>query len=231
LDDRATLGARLAKCMAISAVRHKSMNTLHRTPLPAAPAHDDSCSRRTFLADSARAVAAGWLAAGSLAALAACAREDERRGGPFAHLTADEGSAMRAFAARILPSDDGAPGAEEAAAARFVDRALGTPYFAGALPLLRQGLADLDRRARRLGARGGFAALDPARQDAVIRAVERTAFFEAARTLVLTGTFADPSYGGNAGGTGWALVEMEHRATYRAPFGWYDAQAAVDGVA
>jgi hypothetical protein len=100
------------------------------------------------------------------------------------------------------------------------------PAFADAGPLLRRGLADLDRRARALGARDGFAALDPARQDAVIRTVEGTEFFEAARTLVVIGTFADPSYGGNAGGVGWALVKMEHRASYPPPFGWYDAEAA-----
>jgi gluconate 2-dehydrogenase gamma chain len=185
-------------------------------------------SRREFLADSGRTVASGWLALQLpwLARLTACAREDERSGVPLAHLTAAEGRAMRAFAARILPSDDGTPGAEEAAAVRFVDRALGTPFFAASIPVIRDGLADLDARARRFGMGDGFAALDAAGQVAIMKRLEHGEFFETARTLVLTGTFADPSYGGNAGGVGWGLVRMEHRASFRAPFGWYDAEVA-----
>jgi gluconate 2-dehydrogenase gamma chain len=179
-------------------------------------------SRREFL------VTSGWLALQLpwLGALAACAREDARDGAPFRTLTAAEARTMRAFAARILPSDDGTPGAEEADAVRFVDRALGTPYFAAALPLVRAGLADLDARARRHGTADGFAALDPARQVTVMRRVERTPFFETARTLVVTGTFADPVHGGNRDGAGWTLIGMEHRPTFQPPFGWYDAQPA-----
>ena len=183
-------------------------------------------SRRDFV------VTAGWLSLQLpwLAAIAACGREDERDGAPFRQLTAAEGRTLRAVAARILPSDDGTPGAEEAGAVRFIDRALGTPYFAPALPVLRAGLAALDARARRLGARRGFAALDPARQVAELRRVEDTPFFETARTLVVTGTFSDPSHGGNANGAGWALVGLEHRASFQPPFGWYDARAGASST-
>ena len=135
---------------------------------------------------------------------------------------------MRAFAAQIIPSDDGTPGAEEAGAVHFVDRALGMPLFAASVPVIRAGLADLDARTRATGGKDGFASLSPAQQIAIMRQIEQTPFFTAARNLVVIGTFADPSYGGNVGGAGWTMIGMEHRPTYTTPFGWYDAQSGAD---
>ena len=130
---------------------------------------------------------------------------------------------MAAFASRILPSDDGLPGADEAGVVHFVDQAFGMPFFADAVPVIRRGLADLDERARTAGSRHGFAALTDARQDAVMRDVEHTAFFDAARTLVVIGMFSDPGYGGNRDRAGWKMLGMEHASVWTAPFGWYDA--------
>lgn len=189
-------------------------------------------NRRDFLSDSGRAAAAGCLALQIpwLAAIAGCAREDAHKGKEFVQLTPGEARAMRAFAAQIIPSDDDAPGAEEAAAVHFVDRALGLPYFAESVPIIRAGLADLDARARAAGARVGFASLPDATQLAVMRQIERDPFFTAARTLVVIGTFADESYGGNRDGVGWTLIGLEHRPSYTAPFGWYDAQPGTDST-
>src|SRR5690349_2710552 len=90
-----------------------------------------SVSRRGFLAHSSQSLSAGWLSFQLpwIAVLAGCAREDASRSAPFLHFTPAEGRAMQAFAAQIIPSDDGTPGAEELGAAYFIDRALGTPYF------------------------------------------------------------------------------------------------------
>jgi gluconate 2-dehydrogenase gamma chain len=132
---------------------------------------------------------------------------------------------MEAFAAHIFPSVPGAPGAVELGAVRFVDRALGEPFFAASAPVVRAGLADLDARARALGGRRGFAALAAGQQEAILRQIEHGDFFKAARTLVLVGTFADPSYGGNRGGAGWAMLGFDHRPSYTSPFGYYDAPA------
>lgn len=186
------------------------MNVAHRT-------------RREFLGASCRATAAGSLALHLpwLAALAGCARDVDG----FVRLTHAEARAMRAFATQIIPSDDGAPGAEEAGAVFFVDRALGLPSFADIVPIIRAGLADLDLRARAVDGPGGFASLSGAQQMVVMRQIEHLPFFAAARTLVLVGIFADPSYGGNRKAAGWAMVGMEHRPTYEAPFGWYDDAA------
>ena len=138
---------------------------------------------------------------------------------------------MRAFAAQILPSEVGSPGADEARVVNFVDRAFGDPFFADVVPVIQAGLADLDSNARAAGAREGFASLADADQVGLMRQIAGGPFFAAARTLVLIGTFADASYGGNYGGAGLTIVGVEHRPTYEAPFGWYDAQAAADRTA
>ena len=107
----------------------------------------------------------------------------------------------------------------------FIEGAIGRPLFADSVPVLRRGLADLDERARAFsGGARDFASLPSRQQVAIMRNVERGPFFSVARTLVVIGTFADPSYGGNKGGIGWTMVGIEHRTTYAPPFGWYDAQ-------
>ena len=183
---------------------------------------DTHYSRRGFLAETSQSAASSWmlLQLPWVAALASCAREDERTRAGFRSLTPAEAQTMREFSARILPSDDGVPGAIEAGAVYFVDRALALPAFAESLPVIRAGLADLDARSR---AAGGFASLSPAQQIDVLNAIERTAFFRTARALVITGTLADPSHGGNRDHTGWAMLDFEHHPTYAAPYGWYDA--------
>jgi gluconate 2-dehydrogenase gamma chain len=188
---------------------------------------ETSSSRRDFLAASGRAATAAWLSLQlpGLAALAGCAREDARAGRRFTELTPAEARAMRAFAAQIIPSDDGAPGAEEAGAVHFIDRALAAPFFAPGVPVIRTGLADLDARARSLGGAGGFASLSVDLQTAIMKQIEHGDFFAAARMLVLIGTFADPSYGGNQGTVGWTMIGIDHRPSYTAPYGWYDAPA------
>jgi len=185
----------------------------------------DRLTRRGFLAESGRAATAGWLALEIpwLAALASCRRDDGSTADGFVALTPAEARAMRAFAAQIIPSDTSLPGADEAGAVHFIDRAFGKPFFADVVPVVRAGLADLDARAHTLGERD-FASLSPGRQVAIMRQVEGTPFFAAARMLVVIGTFADSAYGGNTQGAGWTIVGLEHRPTYASPFGWYDAQ-------
>lgn len=193
--------------------------------------HTRGGSRRDFLVDLTRAAAAGGIALQLplLTMLAGCSRDTEH----FARLSPAEARTMRAFAAQILPSEPGSPGAEEAGAVYFVDRAFGEPFFADTVPVVRAGLAQLDARAKAAGASSGFASLSSSDQRVVMRLLEHEPFFAAARTLVLIGTFADPSHGGNRGEAGMRIVGMEHHASYKAPFGWYDAQtvAARPGTA
>jgi gluconate 2-dehydrogenase gamma chain len=133
---------------------------------------------------------------------------------PLEHLTAAESDVLDAVVARLIPTDEHGPGAREARAARYIDRALG-----GALASSRQayaaGLAALDRYAR--SSRGAaFAQLSPTDQDSVLIDVETgtatgftgssAAFFNLVRTHTWQGTFGDPYYGGNANFVGWDLI-------------------------
>jgi hypothetical protein len=103
-------------------------------------------------------------------------------------------------------------------------------FFAEAAPVVRGGLADLDARAQRIGSHQGFASLTAARQDALLRDIEHTPFFAIARSLVIIGAFADPSYGGNRAGAGWKMLAIEHGTTYAPPFGWYDSEFRPDAA-
>jgi hypothetical protein len=191
--------------------------------MPIAPS-----TRRAFLADAGRAATVAWLALQLpwLGSLEGCARDTPPMDGPYTGLTPEETATMDALAALILPPSGSEPGAVELGAVRFVDRALHEPFFAPSVPMVRAGLADLDARARAFGAARGFASLTAGGQAAVLRDVERGDFFKAARTLVLIGAFADPSHGGNRDGAGWAMMGIDHRPSYTAPFGYYDAAAA-----
>ena len=60
-------------------------------------------------------------------------------------LTAAEAETLEAIVARLIPTDENGPGAAEARAAHYIDRALG-----GALAASRAGLRRRPRRARRL---------------------------------------------------------------------------------
>jgi len=129
-------------------------------------------------------------------------------------LTVAEMATLEAIVARMIPSDEHGPGAAEARAARYIDRALGGA-LAASRAAYQAGLAALDRHAR--GSRGRpFVALAPADQDAVLTEVEAgsaSGFAGSSRTfftMVLghthQGTFGDPYYGGNANFVGWDLL-------------------------
>jgi len=134
---------------------------------------------------------------------------------PLEQLTAAEADLLDAIAARLIPTDATGPGATEARAVHYIDRALG-----GALASSRQaytaGLAALDRYSR--SSRGKpFTDLSATDQDAVLIDVETgaatgftgssAAFFALVLTHTQQGTFGDPYYGGNANFVGWDLIK------------------------
>jgi gluconate 2-dehydrogenase gamma chain len=150
----------------------------------------------------------------SAEAVALQGRDAVRVREPLENLTATEMDLLEAIVARLIPTDANGPGATEARAARYIDRALG-----GALASSRQAyiaaLAALDRYAR--SSRGGaFTELPPADQDAVLVDVEKgaatgftgnsSAFFALVLSHTHQGTFGDPHYGGNAEFVGWDLI-------------------------
>lgn len=129
-------------------------------------------------------------------------------------LTAAESDVLEAMTARLIPSDATGPGAKEARAAHYIDRAL-----AGALANFRSNyttaLSAIDGYARsKKGA--AFAQLSAADQDALLADVQRGAasgfpaaspiFFALVRSHTIEGMFSDPYYGGNANFVGWDLI-------------------------
>lgn len=175
-------------------------------------------SRREFISSSARAAAWLTLSSGALASLASCARDDARRDVALTTLSPEEGRAMRAFAARIVPSVDGLPGAEEAGAVHFIDRAVGEfmPPLHGAVTGATQAL---DEAA---GTGVTFAELDAEGQDEILRASQGEGWFGALRMLALAAVFSGESYGGGLERAGLAVADIEHEPAYQPPFGAYD---------
>ena len=130
------------------------------------------------------------------------------------NLTAAEADLLDAIVERLIPSDEHGPGAREARAAHYIDRALG-----GALASSRQayasGLAALDRYAT--SSRGKrFLDLSTTDKDSVLIDVETGAatgftgssaqFFGLVLNHTRQGMFGDPYYGGNANFVGWDLL-------------------------
>jgi gluconate 2-dehydrogenase gamma chain len=133
---------------------------------------------------------------------------------PLENLTAGEMDILDAVVARLIPTDENGPGAVEARAAHFIDRALGGA-LASSRSAYTSGLAALDQYAR--SSRGAaFTQLSTADQDSVLIDVETgaargftgssAAFFALVLTHTHQGTFGDPYYGGNANFVGWDLI-------------------------
>jgi gluconate 2-dehydrogenase gamma chain len=133
---------------------------------------------------------------------------------PLEALTAAESDILEAICARLIPTDATGPGAREARAAHYIDRAL-AGALAGSREAYAAGLAALDVYAR--ASRGKpFVELAETDQDLVLVDVEKGAatgfpagsppFFSMVRGHTWQGTFGDPFYGGNRNFIGWDLV-------------------------
>lgn len=130
---------------------------------------------------------------------------------------------IAAIAAQILPSDDG-PGANEAGVIFFIDRALST-FDADQRDLYRKGIHDLQElRGNMFPNATSIAALSNQQQIELVRASEKSEFFEALRVHTLLGFLGSPNYGGNRGQVGWKYIGFEDRMQWEPPFGYYDAE-------
>lgn len=129
-------------------------------------------------------------------------------------LTAAEADVLEAMVARIVPTDENGPGAAEARAAHYIDRALTGP-LASSKPAYVSGLAALDAYAQ--SSKGApFTKLTTRDQDAVLTDLEKNVardfrpnaavFFNMVRNHTMQGMFSDPYYGGNANFVGWDLI-------------------------
>jgi gluconate 2-dehydrogenase gamma chain len=185
-----------------------------------ADAPEDVSRRRLF--KQVGAVGAAAIAGAPLVSDAAIAQEHTTQAQPVGipqlealeTLTATEADTLEAIVARLIPSDENGPGAGEARAAHYIDRALTGPLHSSR-EAYAAGLAAIDAYAK--STKGAvFARLATADKDAVLIDMEKNVatgftpnaatFFNLVRTHAIQGTFCDPYYGGNANFVGWDLI-------------------------
>jgi gluconate 2-dehydrogenase gamma chain len=186
----------------------------------------EALTRRLFLQGSGSVLGAAMMRAGVpafiAASQAACSAKEEAA--TYRTLTGAEAREIIAIAARILPTTD-TPGATEAGAVYFFDTALST-FYADKTESWREMLAGFQAGvANRYPGTALFSDLENADQDAYLKSLEHTPFFNEMRFMTLAGVFGMSMYGGNQDNVGWKLVGMDgppHAWAY--PFGDYDAE-------
>jgi gluconate 2-dehydrogenase gamma chain len=137
-----------------------------------------------------------------------------------------EARTLDAIASRIIPGDVSDPGAREAGATTYIDRALGG-FLRELQTFYRRALRRLDDECLALHGKR-FVELGMDDQDQVLAQLEEGGrgsdgepelrevswdeesllwtFFEVVREHVVQGTFCDPAYGGNRELVGWRLI-------------------------
>ncbi len=186
----------------------------------------EGASRRSFLLSTGSLFTTAWLGTQWAAITAAAHHASDAAAAPqwkgFQFLSQSESKDVDAIAGQIVPSG-ATPGAREAHAVYFIDRAMST-FFAAWSAEFRAGLAEFQSKFHALHPDAtSFAAADAGTQIAFLRTVDRTPFFESARLLTVLGMFSSPKYGGNTEGIGWKMMGFEDRHAFAPPFGHYDA--------
>jgi gluconate 2-dehydrogenase gamma chain len=180
-------------------------------------AQERGLSRRELLR---RAGVAGVASAGSAALFAGSAPAAPQSAQvlrAIEALTTHEFETLSAFSARLFPSDSSGPGANEAHAANYIDRALNS-HYSYQKDTYTANLAALDAYSTAT-AGAAFSALPAARQDAILTALDTNVaprsfgftpdaatFFNLVLSHTQEGMFSDPYYGGNANFAGWDLL-------------------------
>ena len=178
-------------------------------------------TRRELLRSAGVSAAVGASTLGGVTSYAKTAQQSENvteSAEAYEQLTAEEGQLLEAIADHLIPSDDTGPGALDANAVRYIDRALGGALL-DSLDAYRAGLAAFQRYCR--SSRGNdFMELPHNDRISALIDVETgaatgagagfvgssAAFFSMVRGHVLQGTFGDPYYGGNENFVGWDLI-------------------------
>jgi gluconate 2-dehydrogenase gamma chain len=192
----------------------------------------DGASRRSFLLSSGSLLTTAWLGTQWAAISAAAHHADDMAAANvaaapawtgFQFLSAAEAKDVDAIAAQIVPSG-ATPGAREAHAVYFIDRALLT-FFAAWSTDYRKGLGEFQTKFHAADpVAQSFAAANSDTQIGFLKTVDRTPFFESTRILTILGMFSSPKYGGNYQGAGWTMMGFEDRHAFTPPFGYYDAK-------
>ena len=129
-------------------------------------------------------------------------------------LTAEEADTLEAICDCLIPSDDNGPGAKEARAVHYIDRALASHNSASRHNYM-VGLSAINDFARQTRNKPFYQLLND-QQNSILLAVQTnkvpgfapsgSGFFNMLRNHTIDGTFCDPYYGGNQGFVGWDMV-------------------------
>ena len=129
-------------------------------------------------------------------------------------LTAAEVETLEIICDCLIPADENGPGAREARAAHYIDRALAGPD-ADDLEAFRIGLAAIEDYARNVTGKP-FVLLIRDRQESILLALQQNkldgfmpngaGFFNLLRDHTINGAFSDPYYGGNRDFVGWDMI-------------------------
>ena len=186
--------------------------------------------RRAFLALSGSTLATFFLTGDPEQVRAALRHAQEMVEHPgeaaWEYLTPEQAADVEAFASQIVPSEPDSPGAKEAGVVYFVDKSLAT-WAKDQRDPFTKGLDALNLEVgKHFPGTARFANLSSSQQTEILRAQEKTEFFQVMRASTLMGFLSNPEYGGNKDKIGWKLLGFEDRYAWQPPFGDYDAQAA-----
>jgi gluconate 2-dehydrogenase gamma chain len=187
--------------------------------------NNEDTSRRLFLLKSLTGISSAWLALRlpQIVGAQEHAHHAAQSVPPlaFEYLTPERATEIEAVAAQIIPSDD-TPGAREARVIYFIDRALMT-FDKDKQPQYVKGLKELQAKQKRMFPKAArFSELGSEQQIALLKKIEKTAFFDLVRLHTVMGFFADPAYGGNFNQAGWKLIGFQDQFNFKPPFGFYD---------
>jgi gluconate 2-dehydrogenase gamma chain len=197
-------------------------------------------TRRSFLFESLTGVSAAWVSAHwpAIAAAADFAHRAAQSWPPakFEFFSPEQAAEVEAIAARIIPTTD-TPGAHEAGAVYFIDRAFVT-FARGQQEVFRDGLPGLQALTKSLFPQySTFSQASADEQDQVLQRFGRQDdggpnvfaaapatqnLFETVRWLTVAGFLADPDTRGNPAGMGWKLIGRDREHMFQPPFGYYD---------
>ena len=200
---------------------------------------NNDLTRRHFLLQAGTGLSAVWLSTHWSSILAAAAYAHQAAGSApsnFQFFSPEQAKEVDAITARIIPSDS-TPGAREAGAVYFIDRALFT-FASDAQQIYRDGLPALQSRVRQLfPSVDRFSSASADQQDEILRSLDdhaqgsrqpfrpagaHTSFFETIRLHAIVGFLVDPESGGNRNAVGWQVIGRAPDHVFQPPFGYYD---------
>ena len=124
---------------------------------------------------------------------------------------------INAIALQIIP-DDNTPGAGTAGVIWFIDRSL-AGFDQDKQELYKRGLAETQaKRAELFPGSTAIASLTNDQQITLLKAIEKSDFFQQVRLHTILGFFGQP--------VGLKFLGVEHQMHYEPPFGYYDAEVS-----